>query len=264
MTSHPAWGNALAAGTIGLIALARNGIILPFCIIVAHYLAWCFVPIFAGVAFRTYPYLIPFLALGAAYFIISAFKSTSNLPLNNKVLALIASGLLLAHISTQIPDLRSKTLMKNSLPEFWASYYTGQGELRPVISEIEKILPTNATLLTWGYGLKFLYRDLKTNDLDVDLPVLNALMLRQNVGLLKSHIKKRHLAFPSKAPIYILVDHEIDHINRQTLRLKVSALLGPNGFSISENADIENIAMWQLKSSWPRNVTLYKVVLKGP
>jgi hypothetical protein len=184
----------LTLGIIGLVILARDGIKLPFYLMLAHYLSWCFVPIFAGVAFRTYPYLIPFLILGGAYFLVISCHRTVLRGFNKKIFFSIACVLLIAHISTQILMLRPKTSLANTLPDFWSMYFAGQGEIRPIIAEIEHSLPAQATLLTWGYGLKFLYRNLKTTDQDVELPAINALMLRQRAGLLSAHIRKRRLS----------------------------------------------------------------------
>ena len=251
----------LIIGILGLYGLARKGMRLPFYILIAHYISWCFIPIFAGVLFRTYPYLIPFLGLGGAYFIVVSFRGVMLPNVNKKLLATIASYLLIAHFVTQIPIIRSKEHMANVLPQFWSTYFTGQGQLRPIIAEIEQILPNNAVLMTWGYGLQFLYRDLKTTGQDIELPAINALMLRQKAGLLLEHIKKRHLSLSVPANIYILVDHKIDHIDRQTLTSEISTLLGPKGFAIANDISLKSIGAWQLKSSWPKNITLYKVSL---
>lgn len=250
----------LAAGLIGLTALARDGMRLPLCLAIAHYLAWCFVPIFAGASFRTYPYLIPFLALGAAYFLVVSIRSALRFTLNKTIVAAIAGALLITHIATQIPDLRSKVHMAESLPDFWATYFIGQGEIRPMIAMIEQTLPADATLMTWGYGLKFLYRDLKVTELDVELPALNALMLRQKVGLLQGHIKKRRLSVSKTGSLYVLVDHKVDHIDRKTLTTEIASLLGPSGFAVANRIHLVNIASWELQSFWPKNLALYKVV----
>lgn len=251
----------LIAGIVGLIAMARDGMRLPLCIAAAHFLAWCFVPIFAGVSFRTYPYLIPFLALGAAYFLAVSFRNTRNLTLHNKIVAVIACALVITHIASQVPSFRSKAHMAEALPEFWATYFIGQGEIRPIIATIEQALPANSILMSWGYGLKFLYRDLKTENLDVELPGLNALMLRRKVGLLQNHIKKRRLSISTTGPLYVLVDHKVDHIDRSSLKAEITSLLGPDGFAIAKGIQLIDIANWDLQSSWPKNIVLYKIVL---
>lgn len=260
----------LAVGLFGLAVLARDGMSLPLGIVAVHFMAWCFIPLFAASSLRTYPYILPFLALGAAYFFVASFKGSglaikwANRTLINKRLVTAAAGGLIAiHIATQVPGLYSSARVAQVLPNFWNRYFAGQGELRPMITEIERVVPPNATLMTWGYGLQFLYRSLKTDDQDIRLPAINALMLRYKAGLLKEHIRKRRLSLSATEPIYVLVDHVMDHVDRRTLGDAVATMIGPEGFDIAENAALVKVLAWRLRTSWPKGVTLYKIVPQG-
>lgn len=260
----------LAVGILGLAVLARDGVSLPLGIVVVHFLAWCFVPLFAASSLRTYPYILPFLVLGAAYFFVASFKGSglavkwsNRTIINRRLVTAAAGGLIAIHIAMQVPGLYSRARMAQALPNLWSRYFAGQGELRPMIAEIERTVPPNATLMTWGYGLQFLYRDLKTGDPDIRLPAINALMLRHETGLLKEHIRKRHLSLSATDPIYVLVDHAVDNIDRRTLADAVATLLGPEGFAIAADAALVKVLAWRLRTSWPKGVTLYKVIPEG-
>ena len=258
----------LALGIVGLIVMARDGLRLPLCLVITHFLAWCFVPLFAASSLRTYPYIIPFLALGAGYFIIISFRGTlwskgqTGKPIFRKHLtAATASILITAHIALQIPTLSSREHISKAVPLMWELYYSDQGKLRPMIEKIERALPADAVLMTWGYGLQFLFRSLTTSNIKIEIPALNALMLRHKAGLLQEHLRKRHLSLSAVAPKFILVDHAIDHIDRQALIGAVATLLGPKGFKVCKSLSLVKLENWHFQSSWPKDVVLYKVVI---
>lgn len=258
------------AGLFGLGLMAwRSRIILPLGIVVSHFAAWCFVPLFAGLSLRTFLYVVPFLIIGNAYFLaISAMSLRQCVNGLNRACifkagtSLLAAGLLAVHLASQIPGVISNEKMAESVPRIWNEYFAGQGKLRPMIAQIEQTLPKDAVFMTWGYGLQFLFRSLKKDTTHVFVPpAISALMLRDKVGTLKTHLVRRHLSIASGAPVYLLVDYGIDRTDRKSVVYDVETVLGPRGFAISNAVGFNEITSWNLTSSWPREVVLYSLEL---
>jgi hypothetical protein len=261
---------ATIAGLWGLGLMAwRTKIIVPLGIVVSHFTAWCFIPYFAALSLRTYLYVLPFLIIGGAYLLATSVISMRQCAvglnrtyISRTVTSLLAGGLLLLHLASQVPGIISKEKMAESVPRIWELYYAGQGELRPMISKIEQSLPENAVLMTWGYGLQYLFRSLKKNTTDIFMPpAISALMLRDKSGLLKSHLDRRHLSIHRGAPVYLLVDFGIDLTDRISTIYDTETVLGPRGFAISNAVGFKEIERWKLASSWPRDVVLYSLKL---
>lgn len=262
---------AAIAGLWGLGLMAwRSKIIAPLGIVVSHFAAWCFVPYFADLSLRTYLYVLPFLILGGAYLLVTSVISMRQCAvglnqtyISRAVTSLLAGGLLLLHLATQVPGVISNEKMAESVPRIWENYFAGQGEFRPMIRQIEQRLPENAVLMTWGYGLQFLVRSLKDNSTDIFMPpAIHALMLRdQNGRLLKSHLDRRHLSIPSGATVYLLIDAVADATDRKTIFDGTETVLGPRGFAISNTVGFNEIGHWRLTSAWPVDVILYSLEL---
>ncbi len=263
----------LIAGLWGLGLMAwRDKVFLPLSVVISHFAAWCLIPLFAATSLRTYLYVLPFFVLGGAYLLVTVGVELRRAAaeLNRDYLTMagttvLAAVLLAVHLASQIPGLVSKEKLADFLPRAWAFYFTGQGELRPMVAEIERTLPPDAVLMTWGYGLQFLFRNLKDPATQVFVPpALGALMLRHRSGLLRDHIERRRLSIAAGASVYLLVDHRFDLVDRQTAAHGAGVVLGPEGFAIPGSAKLVEVAHWPLQSSWPGEATLYQLEFEQP
>ena len=257
----------MVLGFLGVLALAKwERIILPFFIVVCHFLVWCALKDFETAYLRTFLYAIAFLVLGAAYLaVVAAEAFWSGLKqgaFEYKALAGLAIlGLLATHIYIQLPPLLSSQQIRNRVPEAWEEYYSGQGSLAPVMAEIDSILPNDAVVVTWGYGIQFLLRNYEIEGAGRTVaPTLLTMIPRFEDGTLPDYIKRHHLSVPADVPMFTIIDHDLDQVDRETVRRGIEKVFGPKGFGTIKKAALEPIGRWRLDSSWPRDVALYRVL----
>jgi len=256
------------AGLAGLVLLSgRNGNRFPLIVVAAHFLVWSSISLVAETGYRTYLYVIPFLAVGHAYLAVAAFAGFGGAPFLRatgriwpRALSLLGSGFMLVHLAGQAPVLTDNSRIENKFPVAWHTYFRGQGELRPMITDVQRRLPDGAVLLTWGYGLQYLYRTFRREGASISvIPALHALALREDAGLLKSHLRHRRLRIDETAAVYLLVDRVRDNVDINTVRGALTNILGPAGFGWSENWTLEKLKRWEFRSFWPKDVTMYRV-----
>jgi len=261
------WPGLVAGlGGLGWMAAVR-GRGLPLCLAIAHFLVWCWIPLFAATGLRTYPYILPFLILGNAYLVVNAFgtffaaiRQSRTVKVFRLRLCAVAVALITVHVGLQAPAYLDHKNLAAAYPDAWRIYMKGQGELRPMVAEIEALLPPNAVLMTWGYGLQYVFRNLKQSETRISMPAaLNALALRHRAGLLKDYIHRRHLVLPPGAPFFLLVDPIVDHTEKADLGEALGEVLGSGGFGLAESVQLEERRNWVLTSSWPKGAVLYAV-----
>ena len=59
--------------------------------------------------------------------------------------------------------------------------------------------------------------------------------------------------------MFSIVDQTLENVDRETVRRSVENVFGPKGFGIVTNVTLEPVGRWQFKSSWPRDVALYRI-----
>lgn len=256
----------LALGVLGLVVWARRErFLLPLFIVITHFSAWCAMPLFAGTYFRTFFYLTPFLVLGIAYLSVKAGlvirEALKNRTFSIKALAgLAVLGTVTAHVYVQVPILASTEEIRKRVPEVWEIYFAGQGTLKPAMAEVDSILPKDAVVVTWGYGVQFLLRNYEIEGSGRTVaPTLHTMIPRYEDGTLPDHIIRRHLSVPADVPMFALIDHAMDQVDRESVRQGIEDVFGPKGFGIIRKAALEPVGRWRLESSWPGDVALYRV-----
>ena len=259
----------LFLGLLGVFILAiRQRIFLPLSLCVTHFIVSITMPMFLGAHFRTDLYIIPFLILGLAYLVVLNLSEAVNFWRTREGSILTMAGVVILtagahHFWLQSSKIGQSDIIQQQIPEFWASYYKGQGELRPMAKEIDQILPESAVIFTWGYGMQFFVRNYGIENAGRKImPSLLTLIPRIDNGNLSHLIKSRGLSIQTDAPIYVLIDHEADRVDRESVRIGIANVLGPIGFGLLKNATLELQVQWQLSSSWPRDVAVYRVGMK--
>ena len=257
-------------GLIGTFILAvRQRIFFPLSLCGAHFLIAITLPIFLGAHLRTNLYVIPFLIVGLTYLVGLNLLAILNFWRFRKGLMLAMTGVIIIvagshYLWQQVSKIGPSNLMQQQIPKFWASYYKGQGELRPMAKELDQILPESAVIFTWGYGMQYFLRNYGIENVGRKImPSLLTLIQRIDNGNLSHLIKRRGLSIQMDAPIYVLIDHEVDLVDRESIRIGIANVLGPIGFGLVKNATLELHERWQLSSNWPRDVTVYRVGMKS-
>ena len=258
----------LALGILGLAAWAqRERVTVPFFVVVTHFAVWCLMPIFGGAYLRTFLYATPFLVMGIAYLSMTAWRTIRRALIKKRFgVQAVAGGAvlcaLIVHVYGQVPGLLSTQDVRNRAPDAWELYFSGQGSLKPAMAEIDSVLPEHAVIMTWGYGMQFLLRNYGVERPDRKImPTLLTLLPRYENGTLADLIKRRDLSIPAGAPIYSLIDHGTDNVDRETVRQEIEKILGADGFGVATRVALEPKGKWRLSSSWPRDVELYRVQL---
>ena len=253
-------------GLIGVVLLAvRERILCPLGVCVSHFLVAITITLFSGAHFRTDLYLLPFLILGMAYLAIISFTAVGNCWKQSKGIGHSAVGMLIIaitmyHLWHQALKISMPELVQQYIPGFWAAYYQGQGEIRPLAYHIDKILPENAVVLTWGYGMQFFIRNygMERSDRKI-LPSLLTLISRFNKGTLSQLINSRDISIPTGAPVYVLIDPVVDYVDEERLQLGIENILGVNGLTIAKKTSLKLLYKNKLTSIWPHSVELYRV-----
>jgi hypothetical protein len=257
----------LMLGLAGLIALAwGKGKVFPAMAVVSHILMWAAIPQFSVVHVRTGLYVMPFLAIGGGYFCWVICKELTRTPSSRPMRGIpiygavaLGIGLSILHFARQAPVLLDHREARDILPQVWHDYFAGQGELRIVIDQLQNGLPADATLMTWGYGPQFLYRNLtEPSARRAVLPALSALWLRVKTGELKAHLRQRRLVL-GRGPVYLVFAPQTDHIGEADMRKRVFRVLGKGGFAAGESWRMTEVKTWRVDSAWPGDLTLYRL-----
>ena len=264
--SHLFSAPGLALGVLGLAFWAqRERVLLPLFVVITHFTVWCALPIFAGAYLRTFLYVIPFLILGIAYLSVIAgqeiWVALKRKAIGGKAFAgVVVLGVLTVHIYNQFPLPISIQEIRNKIPEAWELYFSGQGSLKPAMAEIGNILPERAVAVTWGYGLQYLLRnyEIESSRRVIAPPLLMQIPWFED-GTLSDRIKRRRLSVPASLPMFTLIDHSAENIDRESIRQSIENVFGPKGFGIVSKVTLESAGHWHLDSSWPRDVALYRI-----
>ena len=258
----------LVLGLIGVTGLAiYQRIYLPLALCATHFLIAITLPIFIAAHFRTDLYVLPFLALGIAHIAVLSASAIYNFYQHRKEIVLVLLATLLSvfiihHLWLQVSKSSTPEMMSQQMPEFWKSYYKGQGEIRPMAEEIDQILPNDAVIFTWGYGMQFFIRNYEIErPRRKIMPSLLTLIPRFSNETLSHLIKRRGLSIQAGVPIYALIDHDVDNVNQEKLRQGIENILGPRGFFIAEKVLLKQKSRWVLNTEWPRGAILYRVHL---
>ena len=91
------------------------------------------------------------------------------------------------------------------------------------------------------------------------MPTLLSLLSRFDKRYLPRFIKRRGISIPAGAPIYALIDHDVDHVDQETVRQSIQNILRFEGFGITHKVTQELKMDEQFVSYWPRGATLYQV-----
>jgi len=256
----------LALGVLGLAAWAqRERVTLPLFIILTHFAVWSLIPLFGAPYFRTFLYATPFLVLGIAYLSVNAgqviWAALRRKRFEVGAFAAVAVlGMLATHIFIQIPVLFSTQEIKNRNPHVWEFYFSGQGALKPAMAEIDNILPERAVIVTWGYGVQYLLKNYEVDGPNRTVaPTLLTLIPRFENGTLSAEIERRRLFVPTNVPMFTLIDHGADRVDRESVRRGIENVFGSKGFGILINATLVPVGRWQPGSIWPHDVALYRV-----
>lgn len=254
----------LALGLVGLAGLAwRHRLTMPLAAIGAHFGIWCLLPAFAGASLRTFVYVLPFLALGVGYAVAApavaaARTRTRRIPAAGA--AVLAGALAAVHLAQQLPVLVSVARLEHRVPAAWSTYVAGQGSLRPMIAEAERIMAPRAVLFTWGYGLQFVVRNLATGHADLRVPpAVSVLAAHGSDEALRDRLARRRLALPAGWPVYAMIDTELEPVTEAALEGALSRVLGEAGFGIAEAVRVTPVGRWSTGASWPRRVVLYAI-----
>ena len=253
-------------GLLGVSLMAiRQRIYFPFSLCSTHFVVALTIPAFMGAHFRTDLYMLPFLALGLAYLVGLSFSVIQNVwrhqnRLAFAVLGLLFSAMAASHLWQQISQTGDAHLLEHHKPGFWSFYYKGQGEVQPIVDEINETLPDRAVVVTWGYGMQYVMRnyEIERHGRKV-LPTLLTLLSRFDKGTLPNLIKRRDISIPADVPIYALIDYDVDHVDEETVRGSLEKILGPEGFYMAKKITLELQGRWQLSTFWPRDVAVYRV-----
>ena len=257
----------LALGILGLAIWARTErVALPLFVVIMHFLVWCSLPIFGEVYLRTYLYVMPFLVLGIAYSSVIAGQAiwaalrSKRYGVGTVSASIAVIGVMMAHVYAQVPILASTQEIRHRIPESWDWYFSGQGTLKPVMAEIGTILPERAVVVTWAYGMQFLLRIYQIEGSGRTVaPTLARLVPRFEDGTLPDHIRHRHLSVPADDPMFALIDHGAENVDHETVRRGIENVFGPEGFDILTKATLAPIDRWPLESSWPIDISLYRI-----
>lgn len=240
----------LITALAGVGMLWRRGIRSPALLILVHFALYAVMPGFHGASHRVFPYVIAPLCLGLAEVLVSLFQW-------RRLAALALAALAAAPL---LPVFAGPPQMAQARPEFWRFYYQGQGELRPMIAEMEQLVPPDGVLLSWSYGILVVHGALRSGP---PIPVaLDGLWLRHDQRRLKAYLESK----PPVAAKRLFLATEDAEITRLSppMAETLPALLGPEGLDLRRQPRLAKVAQWHLTGSSPGDVTLWEVLDDAP
>lgn len=195
----------LLLGLAGLAGLAlRRGVRAPLIVAVVHFACGAVVASFTQYN-RTSAYLVPFLALGAAWMI--AAPAAALLARRRLVAAPVVAGALLLgglHAATELPRLRDPLRVAS-----WEPYLRQQGDWLPAQLAIEALLPADAVLIPWDYQVSHLYNCFRTPDGPRPYVPLSTLSGRAADGSLAGYLARRRLVLPRDRALFLLAPADV-------------------------------------------------------
>jgi hypothetical protein len=188
-------GPGLVAGSAGLAGMAlMTRFRLPFAVVAAHFFCYCLIPGFiwngSNTYLRTYNYVIPFFALGMGWILLATLLPGGCLS-RFVFLRLLLVGCLVWHLLIQIPLTGYRSWARLHVNDFVTDYLNGQGELRPIINEIERTAGTDP-ILFWGFSERFLYLSLASRTDTVAPSSLSSILEKVEHGQFLRHNMADH------------------------------------------------------------------------
>jgi len=254
----------LLSGLIGLFRLSvleKNRMPLIYWFI--HFLLWVLVPGFtfngSSTWFRTMPYIIPVLYIGATYLLFELARISKN--------RFLARGIIIAgiafHFLWNIPTTFHLQELKIQIPSFYKAYFESEGKIRRGVSSLSGHLNTGKPILFWTYrGLRY-FQALTDLPFDSYLPALTSMEIRQKLGTLQDYAIKTGLKDSKEEEIFFVLDSEKpinQELNSFEVKKALVSVLGPNGLSwfdfdtvelesLSENLIFDNMQLKLFKVS---------------
>lgn len=230
----------------GLALMWRRGVRSPALLAATHLALFAVMPGFAGASLRVFPYLIPILCIGFAE-TLAAIAAWRLVP---------ALGVAALVLSLQIPSVLFLDQFRQARPHFSEFYYRGDGELRPMITEMDKMIPTEGVLLSWSYGLYVVHEALREGP---PIPLsLDGLWLRYQQGDMGAYLKGR--APITARRVFLVTEDSEQAALSPPMAERLPALLGPEGLGLIRHPRLIPLAHWHLTTSSPGDTTLWEVV----
>ena len=136
---------------------------------------------------------------------------------------------------------------------------------RPVVAEIDALVPDGAMLVPWNYGLSHQYRATTGRRGQGAKPMrpLETLISHREAGTLASYISRRKLDIPPDAPLFLLAPGDISATEAGDL---LRAVTGPDGFGLPAFDRLETVGAWTLPrfKYGKRNLRLYRAIRNRP
>lgn len=235
-----------AGALAGLVLMWRRGIRSPALVVLVHFAFYVVMPGFSGAGLRVFPYVIPLLCLGLAELVLA-------LAIRWKAAAL---ALVALNLAQQMPPLAIPSRAEAALPHLWDFYYRGQGELRPMIREMDQLVPKDGVLLSWSYGLYCVHEALRGGPPIAS--VLDGLWLRHTQGTLAAYLAGRP-RITARRVFLITEDNEQAELS-PVLAETLPILLGTQGLDLIRRPRLVPLGHWRLTTSSPGDTTLWEVI----
>jgi len=206
-------------------------------------------PSFSGSSDRVSSYVLPLLCLGAAWVTVVAVAVMLRLrPTGQRpgaaaaTAAVVALVLLPIHGAVEAPRLSQPRSVKD-----WGEFLAVQGHWRPMVAEIEAMIPPGGVLVPWDYGHSHMFRSLSARvrrDMHVTRP-LATMLARWGEGTLKRYIARRGLSLDPAAAMFVLVPGDMAPA---ALADGLSAVFGAEGFGLGGSAVPRLVGTWRRRS----------------
>lgn len=204
----------LVVGLAGLcVAAIRLRSALPLCLVVAHWLAGAFVPVFDAMYDRTGAYILPILAFGMGVMASDAWGSVRNASPARKGIAVGIAGFLVYHVWIEAPGWIAARKATWSLDDrIERPFLRGAAILDRSAAAGTIVIPAN-------YGVYY-YVSVLSQRIGHDVALfrpLDILAAQAREGKLAAYVEKRHLVLPQDAPLLLATVRNAD----------IDALVGP-------------------------------------
>lgn len=235
-------------GLVGVAGMAwRDRIILPAAIVGAHFLFGSLMLSF-GQYDRTAAYLVPMLILGGAWTVVAAVRYMIDMR-HAGWRRSVTAGLLviLVFTATSRHVVSEYARIKDPSKVVRWGVFPGEAVWRPVISQVEVLIPVRGVLIPWDYGLSNQFRSMSQRsrrDLRVLRP-LETLFLHLQTGTLRDYLDVRGQTMSAVYPTFILVPGDMTPEN---LNGKLRSVFGRDGFSVLGTPTIIPRLSWKLRS----------------